>query len=53
MMSPCLQPIKMFLYVFLYFKAPLHTPVTKDKFLILTETGSIPVPIFKGNLDLS
>ncbi|XP_031549333.1 electron transfer flavoprotein-ubiquinone oxidoreductase, mitochondrial-like [Actinia tenebrosa] len=28
--------------------APLHTPVTGDKFLILTEKGSIPIPIFKG-----
>lgn len=28
--------------------APLHTPVTKDKFHILTEKRSIPVPIFKG-----
>ncbi|XP_023229738.1 electron transfer flavoprotein-ubiquinone oxidoreductase, mitochondrial-like [Centruroides sculpturatus] len=28
--------------------APLYTPVTKDKFYILTEKGSFPVPIFKG-----
>jgi len=28
--------------------APLNTPVTADKFAILTEKGRIPVPIFKG-----
>ena len=28
--------------------APLNTPVTEDKFAILTETGRIPVPILKG-----
>ena len=28
--------------------APLNTPVTDDIFKILTPTGSIPVPIFKG-----
>jgi electron-transferring-flavoprotein dehydrogenase len=27
--------------------APLNTPVTADKFAILTEKGRIPVPIFK------
>ncbi len=27
--------------------APLNTPVKADKFAILTETGRIPVPIFK------
>lgn len=29
--------------------APLHTPVTADKFAILTEKYRIPVPIFPGN----
>lgn len=28
--------------------APLKTPVTEDKFAILSETGRIPVPILKG-----
>ena len=28
--------------------APLNTPVTEDKFRILTETGAITVPILKG-----
>jgi len=28
--------------------APLNTPVTQDKFAILTETGLIRVPIIKG-----
>ncbi len=28
--------------------APLNTPVTEDKFKILTETGSVPVPILPG-----
>jgi len=28
--------------------APLNTPVTEDKFAILTETGRIPVPILPG-----
>lgn len=27
---------------------PIKTPVTKDKFRYLTETGSISVPVFKG-----
>lgn len=27
--------------------APLHTPVTEDKFGILTKTARIPVPIVK------
>lgn len=28
--------------------APLNTPVTKDTFALLTETGRVPMPIFKG-----
>lgn len=28
--------------------APLHTPVTADKFAFLTETGRVSIPIFKG-----
>ena len=28
--------------------APLNTPVTEDKFNILTATGQIPVPILRG-----
>ncbi|KAK0176265.1 hypothetical protein PV328_000418 [Microctonus aethiopoides] len=28
--------------------APLKTPVTEDKFALLTEKGRIPIPIFKG-----
>ncbi|XP_017866513.1 PREDICTED: electron transfer flavoprotein-ubiquinone oxidoreductase, mitochondrial [Drosophila arizonae] len=28
--------------------APLNTPVSKDTFSFLTETGRIPIPIFKG-----
>ena len=28
--------------------APLTTPVTHDKFGFLTESGRIPIPIFKG-----
>jgi len=28
--------------------APLHTPVTEDKFALLTETGRIPIPILPG-----
>ena len=28
--------------------APLNTPVTQDKFAILTKTGLIPIPIIKG-----
>ena len=28
--------------------APLHTPVTKDRFGFLTEKARLPVPIFKG-----
>ncbi|OWA52680.1 Electron transfer flavoprotein-ubiquinone oxidoreductase, mitochondrial [Hypsibius exemplaris] len=28
--------------------APLHTPVTKDKLYFLTDTGKIPLPMFKG-----
>ena len=28
--------------------APLDTPVTEDKFAILTPTGRIPIPIIKG-----
>ena len=28
--------------------APLHTPVTVDKFAFLTENRSIPIPIFKN-----
>ena len=28
--------------------APLNTPVTTDKFSILTETSHIPVPILPG-----
>ncbi|XP_001603617.1 electron transfer flavoprotein-ubiquinone oxidoreductase, mitochondrial [Nasonia vitripennis] len=28
--------------------APLHTPVTADKFAFLTETGRVPIPIFQG-----
>ena len=29
-------------------QAPLHTPVTSDKFAILTEKARIPVPILRG-----
>ena len=29
-------------------EAPLKTPVTEDKFAILTSSGRIPVPILKG-----
>ena len=29
-------------------QAPLHTPVTKDKFSILTKNRRIPVPILPG-----
>ena len=28
--------------------APLNTPVTTDKFALLTEKGRVPIPIFKG-----
>lgn len=28
--------------------APLNTPVTKDRFIYLTEKGSIPLPVFPG-----
>jgi len=28
--------------------APLNTPVTEDKFAILTQTGRLPIPIFRG-----
>ncbi|XP_055339945.1 electron transfer flavoprotein-ubiquinone oxidoreductase, mitochondrial-like [Paramacrobiotus metropolitanus] len=28
--------------------APLHTPVTKDRFYFLTEKGKIPIPILPG-----
>lgn len=28
--------------------APLHTPVTADKFAYLTETSRLPIPIVKG-----
>jgi electron-transferring-flavoprotein dehydrogenase len=28
--------------------APLYTPVTKDKFALLTERKRIPIPILKG-----
>jgi electron-transferring-flavoprotein dehydrogenase len=31
-----------------YFKAPLHNPVKKDRFYFLTEKSKIPIPIFKG-----
>lgn len=30
--------------------APLNTPVVKDRFGILTETGRIPIPVLKGNV---
>lgn len=30
------------------FQAPLNTPVTEDKFAILTTKGRIPVPILPG-----
>ena len=29
-------------------QAPLHTPVTKDKFGVLTKNRRIPVPILPG-----
>ena len=32
------------------FQAPLNTPVTTDKFAILTEKGRIPLPILPGNV---
>jgi electron-transferring-flavoprotein dehydrogenase len=32
--------------------APLHTPVTEDKFALLTEKHRVPLPIFPGNLRL-
>ena len=31
-------------------QAPLHTPVTADKFAFLTETARIPLPILPGEL---
>ena len=30
--------------------APLHTPVTKDKFSILTKNRAIPIPVLPGLL---
>ena len=36
--------------VFSSLQAPLHTPVTSDKFAFLTETSRIPLPILPGEL---
>lgn len=29
--------------------APMNTPVTSDKFGLLSASGRIPLPVFKGN----
>ena len=39
------------LLLLLLLQAPLNTPVTEDKFAILTEKGRIPVPILPGKQD--
>lgn len=46
----CLDPIAL-IELFPNWKelgAPLHTPVTSDKFAFLTEKGRISIPILKG-----
>lgn len=32
--------------------APMNTPVTSDKFGLLTKSGRIPIPVFPGKFGL-
>ena len=45
---PCNIPLILSLALSLSLKAPLHTPVTGDRFAVLTEKRRIPVPLLPG-----